>query len=96
VSDSSFKVDVKFTVAVTETVSPGAAEAELALSVVVVVAVLNTATDDPDDKTPNPNEATKASAMRLNDVDLLVICFLSKVVLETFPSTAGKDTVFTS
>jgi len=41
--------------------------------------------------TPNPNAATNTSAMRLNEIDLLVIYFLSKVVLETFSNTAGKE-----
>jgi hypothetical protein len=86
---------VKFTVAVTVTVSPGAAVAELALNDRVVEGVLRIAFDGPDARTPNPNAATKASATRLNDIDLLVICFLSIVVLETFSNTAGKDFVFT-
>jgi hypothetical protein len=89
-------VEVKFTVPVTVTVSPGAAVPELALNAMVEVAWLKTAEEGPDDRTPNPNAATNASAMRLNDVDLLVICFLSKVVNETFPFTAGKDSLFTS
>jgi len=76
-TDSLATVDVKFTVAVIETVSPGFAEAELALNVVVVVAELKTAEAGPVERTPNPNAATKASATRLNDTDLLVICFLS-------------------
>jgi hypothetical protein len=82
---------VKFTVAVTEAVSPWATVAELALNESVEVAALKIALEGPVDRTPNPNAATNASAMRLNDVDLLVICFLSKVVLETFPNTAGKE-----
>jgi hypothetical protein len=84
---------VKFTVAVTVTVSPGAAVAVLALNDRVVEGVLRIAFDGPDDRTPNPNAATKASATRLNDIDLLVICFLSIVVLETFSNTAGKETL---
>ena len=75
--DSEASVDVKFTVAVTVTVSPGAAVGELALNDIVVEALLRIAFDGPDARTPNPNAATKASATRLNDIDLLVICFLS-------------------
>jgi hypothetical protein len=87
---------VKFTVAVTVTVSPGAAVPVLALNDRVVEAELRIALDGPDDRTPNPNAATNASAMRLNDVDLLVICFLSLVVKKTFFFTAGKENLFAS
>jgi hypothetical protein len=96
--DSNIAVDVKFTVTVTETVSPGAAEAVDALNVKpgLLVDVFKTAVACPEPKTPKLNEATKASATRLKVVDLLVISFLSKVVSETFPNTADKDNVFIS
>jgi hypothetical protein len=68
---------VKFTVKVTEAVSPTVTDTAVALELNVVVAALNTAADGPVERTPKPNAATKASAKRLNDVDLLVICFLS-------------------
>jgi hypothetical protein len=90
-NDSSACVDVKLTVPVTETVSPRFAERVEALSVKVEVAALKYACDVPAEVTPNPNAATKASATRLNDIDLLVICFLSIVVLETFSNTAGEE-----
>jgi len=90
-TDSWIAVDVKLIVAVTEPVSPGTTVKVLALNDNVEVSALNTADDGPDERTPKPNAATNASAMRLNDVDLLVICFLSIVVLETFSSTAGKN-----
>jgi len=40
-----------------------------------------------------PKAATRASEIRLKVVDLLVISFLSKVVLETFSNTADEDRV---
>jgi len=78
-TDSNLAVEVKLTVKVTETVSPGAAVAEVALKANVgeSVAELSKATEGPVERTPNPNAATTASAMRLKVVDLLVICFLS-------------------
>jgi len=95
-TDSWTAVDVKLIVKVTDADSPTVTETALALIDNVEVVALRTAADGPVEITPNPNAATNASAMRLNDVDLLVICFLSKVVNETFPFTAGKDSIFTS
>jgi len=76
-SDSAANVETKLTVTVTDAVSPGLTVADEALSVKVEVSTLWYALAEPFDITPNPNAATNASAMRLNDVDLLVICFLS-------------------
>jgi len=76
-TDSSIAVDVKLIVAVTVPVSPGLTARVLALNEIVEDAALRTAVDDPAERTPNPNAATTASAMRLKLIDLLVICFLS-------------------
>jgi hypothetical protein len=89
-TDSSIASDVKFTVAVMVPVSPGVTASVLALNEIVEVAALRTADDVPVERTPNPNAATTTSAIRLKLIDLLVICFLSIVVLETFSSTAGE------
>jgi hypothetical protein len=76
-TDSSIPVDVKLIVAVTVPVSPGVTARVLALNEIVEDVALRTAVDDPAERTPNPNAATTASAMRLKLIDLLVICFLS-------------------
>jgi len=80
---------VAFTVAVSLIVVSAVAELK------VSEFVNNTACAVGVDNKPKPKAAITPSAMRLKNV-LLDIIFLSVVVIETFPITAGKDKVFAS
>jgi hypothetical protein len=62
---------------------------------VEIATLLTVAVDGAMDNIPSPSAETTTSARRLKFV-LLDICFLSLVVKETFPFTAGKDRIFAS
>jgi len=80
-------------VMVSVAVSPYPIDALDALSVKVSSITVVAAFEDEVFITPNPRATTSASAMRLKLV-LLDISFLSSVVFETFPNTAGEEFLF--
>jgi len=78
-----------------ETVTDSPSSTVVADGVPTVRTSSTTAVEGDTESAPNPNATTSASAMRLKLV-FVDISFLSKVVPETFSSTADKDRVFVS